>query len=337
MTATEERTIPGHAVVVADTDGMDRLAWLSLRRAGIGGSDASAICGENRYATQMSVWLDKVGWKVDDTDSEAAEWGRRLEPVVREAVAEKTGLVIEPCSALLAHPEHEWMLANVDGFCFSPELGHGVYEGKTAGVWTGAEWDDDEVPPGYIIQGQHYLAVTGLDFVCYGVLIGGQRLAVRWVKRDEELIGSLVKLERDFWTLVTTETMPEPDGSQACTDVLSKLWDPIPEAAVVLDRADVLAVVRTRELAAADEKDAAARKDAASNQLRLWLASSEVATDADGRPLYTWKEEVSSRVDPEALRSAYPDVAAAVTVATPRRTLRISKATKTAATAAGKD
>jgi len=247
VSATEERTVPGHARIVGPAS-EDRAVWLAERRQGIGGSDAAAICGESRWATPMSGWRGKVGGRVDDSDSEAAEWGRRLEPVVREAVAEKTGLRIEPCNLQLAHPEHDWMLANIDGFAWSEENGWGVYEGKTAGVWVADEWDDDDVPAAYLIQGQHYLAVTGLDWCCYGVLIGGQRLAIRWVRRDDALIASLIKLEAEFWQRVVEERMPEPDGSQACTDLLSKLWEPVPEQSVTLDRADVLAVGPVAEM-----------------------------------------------------------------------------------------
>ena len=42
------------------TAGMDRQEWLKLRKEGIGGSDAGAICGLNPYASPMSVYQDKT-------------------------------------------------------------------------------------------------------------------------------------------------------------------------------------------------------------------------------------------------------------------------------------
>ena len=37
------------------TKGMSREEWLKLRKTGIGGSDAGAICGLNPYSSPMKV------------------------------------------------------------------------------------------------------------------------------------------------------------------------------------------------------------------------------------------------------------------------------------------
>ena len=39
---------------------MDRKEWLRLRRTGIGGSDAGAVCGLNLYSSPMKVYQDKI-------------------------------------------------------------------------------------------------------------------------------------------------------------------------------------------------------------------------------------------------------------------------------------
>ena len=48
-----------------------RKAWLRLRKTGIGGSDAGAVCGLNPYASQMSVYRDKVSDQVMIEDNES--------------------------------------------------------------------------------------------------------------------------------------------------------------------------------------------------------------------------------------------------------------------------
>jgi putative phage-type endonuclease len=172
---------------------LDREAWLDLRRHGIGGSDVSAIVGLSNYATPLSVWLEKTGlYRPDDDPSEAMEWGNILEPVVADEFSRRSGIPTTPYKFLLAHPEHPWMLANVDRLITADPVllvdEHGVYEGKTTNAFARADWgteDDPKVPDHALLQSHHYLAVTGLPYAYVAVLIGGQRLVWRRVERDE--------------------------------------------------------------------------------------------------------------------------------------------------------
>ncbi len=308
MTATEERTIPGHARIVGPAS-EDRAEWLAERRQGIGGSDAAAICGQDRWRSPFEVFLEKSGAPMpEDEDSEPAEWGRRLEPVVRDAVAERTGLTIRPVPWLLAHPVHDWMRANVDGFAHCPERGDGVYEGKTASHWVGDQWGYDLVPDAYLIQGLHYLGVSGLDYVCFGVLIAGQRLEIRWVERDDEAIAHLIQVEAAFMDRIRDGRPPEPDGSMACTDLLAHLWDVRPGSIETFERDAVSHLLAERAEAAAAESVAAESKAAAENRLKAMLGDAERAIDPDGAPLFSWSEVTARRLDSKALKLAHPDI-----------------------------
>lgn len=48
-------------IVLASTENMDYVNWLDWRRKGIGGSDASIICGINRNKLTVELWMDKTG------------------------------------------------------------------------------------------------------------------------------------------------------------------------------------------------------------------------------------------------------------------------------------
>ena len=61
--------------VLAPTVDMTRAEWLEARRNGIGGSDAAAIAGLNRWRSPVAVWLDKTGQIVPEEPGEAAYWG----------------------------------------------------------------------------------------------------------------------------------------------------------------------------------------------------------------------------------------------------------------------
>lgn len=307
---TLDRSPLGDAVVVTSTAGMDRPEWLDVRRKGIGGSDAAAICGLSQWRTPLAVWLEKVAAPdaPDDEDSEAALWGRLLEPVVADETAARTGVELFPVDAVLAHPLRSWQLASVDRGARRPTGELGVYEGKTAGYWSADDWSADQVPEPYLLQGMHYLAVTGLGWVMFAVLIAGQRLAVRIVQRDEELIDHLVAIEAEFWQMVEDRT--PPPVTAADRRLLEHLYD-VREGAVLTvgDDDDVVDLVDAYREAHAAVKAAEADKELAGNRLRAAAGEHEVVVTDSGRKLFTWKTTTSRRLDQEALSVAHPDIA----------------------------
>ena len=54
-------------VAIARTNNLSHAEWLKLRKCGIGGSDAAAVCGMNRWRGPLDVYLDKT------TDSATTE------------------------------------------------------------------------------------------------------------------------------------------------------------------------------------------------------------------------------------------------------------------------
>lgn len=318
------------AHVVANTAGLHPTDWLYLRRHGIGGSDAAAIAGLDKYRSPFAVFLDKLGALEDEDDeTEAARWGKLLEAPVRDETAHRTGHTIAPVNLLLCHETRTWQRANLDGLGLEVEAGLPfVYEGKTAGHYVADEWADDQVPDGYVLQGMHYLAVTGLRRLIFGVLLAGQRLAVRVVERDDELIEHLVTIEAEFWHRVQHRIPPEPDGSASCTDLLNHLWDVKPGAILTLSdiaaetALDLLAERAEASAALAEAKD---RKDSATNRLRYLAGAHEQVTDPEGHTLYTWKGSKPRRLDVKALRADHPDLAEAYTREQPQRRFHVPK------------
>jgi putative phage-type endonuclease len=306
-TSTQEL---GTAEIVASVEGMDRAEWLALRRQGIGGSDAAAICGQDPWRSRFEVWAEKTG--VLDTperpETEAMRWGRILEDLVADELERSTsGLALFRCGSMLAHPTRRWMLANIDrGAVLGDEVG--IVECKTTGAWSAGGWDDDAVPERYLLQGMHYLAVTGLPWVIYGVLIGGQRLEVRKVDRDDELIGHLVALEAEFWEHVISKVAPAPDGSPACTQFLAHLWDVRDGAVVTLEPAAVRPLLDERAQLIAAQDEFAERQDAVENRMKVLIGDATEAVSPDGERLFTWREHERNWLDIRSLTAAYPEV-----------------------------
>lgn len=298
-----------NAIVLAKTKGMERDEWLRYRTHGIGGSDAAAVAGLNPWKSPVDVWLEKTGMvSPPDLDemNEAAYWGTVLEDLIAKEFTRQTGLKVRRRNAILRHPDYPFMIADVDRLITSPDEGTGVLEVKTTSAWARDQWDGDRVPDHYMIQLQHYLAVTGCKWGYMAVLIGGQTYKHVRVERDDELINYLVQIEAEFWRLVESQTPPVYDGSEASSEVLKRLYPKgRPEQITLPDEA--LTLIEQYEEAAKAEKVAKARKEAAANQLKGLLGEYEVGV-VGGR-IVTWKTVVSRKLDEQRLAADHPDLA----------------------------
>jgi putative phage-type endonuclease len=211
-----------------ETKDLSREDWLSVRKNGIGGSDAAAAVGLNPYLSALELWLDKTGRAEgmprpdpDDTTS-PTYWGTLLEPIMAASYTKQTGNRVRRVNAVLRHPAIPWMLANVDREvtgCRDVQL----LECKTAGEFGARLWRDG-VPEYVQIQVQHQLAVTGKQAAHVAVLLCGQALEVFRIERDDGLIARLIELEARFWKYVETDTPPPADGSESADRALRHLY-----------------------------------------------------------------------------------------------------------------
>ena len=82
------------AVNLASTENMPYDEWLDWRKKGIGGSDASVVCGINRYRSPIELWMDKTNQIPYQEAGEAAYWGTQLEALVKAEFTKRTGYYI---------------------------------------------------------------------------------------------------------------------------------------------------------------------------------------------------------------------------------------------------
>lgn len=216
------------ALRLVKTQTLDRQQWLAVRERGIGSSDAAAAVGLCPYKSPLQLWMEKTGRgatlpQVDpQDDASPMYWGTLLEPIVAAHYTRRTGLRVRRVNAVLQHPDHPWMLANIDREVLgAPEVQ--ILECKTAGLYGARAWDEG-VPESVQLQVQHQLAVTGKQAADVAALIGGQELRIHRLVRDDALIANLVALERVFWEHVERDTPPPVDGSASCDVALRALW-----------------------------------------------------------------------------------------------------------------
>lgn len=294
------------ANVLISTKDISHAEWLQQRRAGIGGSDASAIAGLNPWKSPMAVWLDKTGQIEPEEAGEAAYWGNVLESVVADEFKERTGFYVQRRNAILQHPDYPWMLANVDRLIRDHEGNWGVLECKTTSEWGRKNWTEDEVPAHYLIQLQHYLAVTGYQYGYLAVLIGGNKYKHYKLNRDEDIINYLVEIEKEFWHLVETNTPPAIDGSESSSDVLKKLYPEAEPGLEIMLPSTALELIELYEQASEEEKAAIAKKDEAGNKLKALLGDAEAGVLGDRK--ISWKNVKSTRFDSTKFRKDHPDL-----------------------------
>lgn len=291
------------AQVLVSTANMDRQEWLEWRRKGIGGSDVAAIAGLSPWKSPVAVWLEKTGQTEPEEPGEAAYWGTVLEDVVAREFSLRTGLKIRRRNAILQHPEYPWMLANVDRVIVGS--GEGL-ECKTTSAFNAKEWEGEEIPAQYILQVQHYMAVTGAKVWWIAVLIGGQKFLYKKVERDDELIEQLIEIERDFWeNHVMKNVPPELDGSLASTELVKRMYPRAILPAIDLP-SQAKDLVADLENVKAELKLLEERKSELENKLKHLLGEHEEGRIGD--TVVTWKNVESKRIDTNRLKQEKPDI-----------------------------
>ena len=294
-----------NANILVETEGLSREEWLRYRKCGIGGSDVAAILGISKWNSAISLWLDKTNQTNEPVEeNEAMQWGTIMEPIIRKHFAEVTGKTVVEVKAMLQHPEHPFMLADVDGLTTDDEGNPAILEIKTASEYKRAEWEND-IPSYYQTQVQHYLCVTGVQKAFVAVLIGGNSFKVYEVDADTEIQAMLVAVEKDFWNKVQNMIRPEMDGSDAAKNLMDSLYHGgISEEIVMPDEA--IEYVDAYIEACAEEDNAKAKKQEASNHIKEIMGDYDKAICLGH--IISWKPVSSERLDSKALKEAEPEI-----------------------------
>lgn len=278
--------------------------WLERRRFGIGSSDAPVIAGEK--GSVIELWAQKAGLvEAEEPDDDTAmlfEWGHRLEPVVADWYADKTGRKLRRVNRLLQHPTVPWAIASLDREAIGERR---IVEIKT----TRFGWTRGEPIPGDVqAQVQHQLWVTGYDVADVAVLVGGSEPRIVEIPRDQEFIDDLVFLEEEFWGWVETRTRPPVDGSENARRVLSKLH-PANDGSLIPASLEMDSVALQLRDARDIAKAAQDRADTLENAIRSLIGDADGIEGDWGK--VTWKKNADSeRTDwkllAESLAQALP-------------------------------
>lgn len=293
--------------ILAKTKDLSHEEWLRLRKNGIGGSDAGAICGLNPYTSSMDVFYDKT--RKDDLtgikDNEAMRMGRDLEEYVAQRFCEETGFKVRRSNKMYCHEKYPFMLADVDRLLVGQDKVVGL-ECKTASPYTAEKWKNGNVPAHYLAQCYHYMAVLNAESWYIAVVIYGREF--KWVKieRDEEIIQSLIDIEKDFWeNHVVSGIMPEPDGSYAAEQFVNSFFSNAKEKLSVPLIGFDEKLKRREEITKLMDKLETEKKQI-EQEVKVYMKDAEFAEDQNF--FISWKNTITNRLDTKRLKAEMPEV-----------------------------
>ena len=290
---------------VISTKNLSHADWLRYRTMGIGGSDVSIIAGINPYKSAYQLWLEKTGQtEPAESENEYTHFGTVLEPVIRREFMERTGLKVRQKHMLLQSEEYPFMIANLDGVInLNGEMC--IFEAKTASAYKLDEWQSG-IPPEYMLQVQHYMAVTDARKTYIAALIGGNHFLYKLVERDNEIISKIIAMEKYFWEVnVLVRIAPDIDGTRATTEYFNSKYNSSNGLAVRLPEELVSECEEYNRLA--DEIDRlTSAKDAVCNRIKNVLKENE--TGFAGEYKISWKQVISSKFNTTKFKADNPEL-----------------------------
>src|SRR5690606_34204038 len=264
---------------------------------------------------------EKTSDDIRELDSEAVYWGTVLEDVIAEEFTRRTGKKVRRQNKVFIHPEHDCMIANIDrdGVGETARL-----ECKTTRAFNANDWEGEHIPPAYICQLQHYMAVLGYEKAYIAVLIGGQKFIWKELKRDDEFIELMIQEEKNFWeNHVLKGVPPEIDGTPSATELLNKMYPVDNGETIVLPSDNAEMLIEAIESIKAEMKEKQQLLKEYENKLKLMIG--DAAVGVTPRYEVNLKTYERNSIDTRKLRKELPDIAEKYTKTTTYRQLRIKR------------
>ena len=173
----------------------------------IGASEVSSVLGLNPFCTPLKLWGLKIGEVVSpEEETEAQEWGKRLERIVSNKFAEKHNVKLIAYKKRFVHPDMPYFSCELDNIIAGTEE---IVEIKTVNAFDWKKWETpDELPDYVIVQVMAQMGLTGRKKAWIACLCGGQRYIEKEVLFDQELWKNIEKEVKSFWSMVQDKIPP---------------------------------------------------------------------------------------------------------------------------------
>lgn len=195
------------------------------------------------------------------------------------------------------------MIADVDRLVVGEDAG---LECKTASAYNADKWAGGDIPLHYMMQCYHYMAVTGKKVWYIAAVILGREFTYRRLEWDDGIIQKLIRVEGDFWNNhVLTGTIPPPDGSRACDEVIAQYFSKAKkDSAIELTGFDEKLGRRRDILQKIAELET--EKKQIEQEVKLFMGEHELARSERYR--VSWGNVDSTRLDTKRMKEEKPEV-----------------------------
>jgi putative phage-type endonuclease len=282
---------------------MEKALWLEERRKGIGGSDIAPIMGLSPWKTAYQVYQEKRKEVASWEGNKSTDWGKRLEPAIRQWYSDLTGRSVRVPEKILYHSKHQFLLASLDGFTDDNR----IVEIKTARSSKGwGEPGSNEIPDYYTLQVQHYMIVTGFEVADVPVSIGGGSPELYEIPEDKELQEMIIEAAAEFWQRVVEGNPPEP---VSYADAVAR-YGLSTSAGAVVALEDTVKEVLALKAIQIKAKELEAIQDEIRGHIIITIGDGgDTLVDADGSPLVTYKlGKGRTLFDAKALEREMPEI-----------------------------
>lgn len=259
-----------------------------FRASVVGASEVAALFDESPFLTRFELWHRKAGnieapefnALADDgtPEDERIYWGVKLEEAILSAACERYGYAVAERDGKLDNGKG--LGGHPDAIAICPVRGRGVLEIKTVDWLVRKGWGD-EPPLNYLLQSQTYQGLAGVQWGDVLVLVGGNKLERFQYEFRPKIYAEIEKRVAAFWRTVEAGTPPPADYTRDLSTI-KELHSEQGTATVDLVGDNRAAIAAAEYLAAAaDERDAKKRKEAAQAELFEKLQEAAVGF-ADG-------------------------------------------------------
>jgi predicted phage-related endonuclease len=275
-------------------------------RTRLGCSKIAQALGLSRWGTAYQLWEQYTGkapWPNIGHQLRVA-LGEPMETVLKPHVEERLGRQLRRDRREYLHPTMP-LVGHVD---YRATTGRGsprpVVDMKTSLGW-GAKsrfGDDgtDQVDDDVLLQMQGYMLLTGATTAYVAALVPGPDLKIYMIHADPELHPLIEEGVEAFWWHVQNDTPPK---LQTLEDVARRFAESIAGQTVAADDEAMQILAELRDLNAR-RKALDYERDMAELALKTRMGDAEALINLDGKPLCTWKNQSSTRVDTSALKTA---------------------------------
>jgi putative phage-type endonuclease len=252
--------------------------------SGLGASEAAAALGLSPYESPRGIYLRKLGEAPEKEETEAMRWGLLLEPVILAEYEARTGNRVVSRQVFLGEEGVDGqpdLFATLDGLTETQI----PVEVKTISAWAARDIGDeaeDDLPDHWLLQAQQQMWLADAPSVDFAILIGGQRLEIRPVARNDELIATMRQGLFQFWEYVVRRE-PPPEIHVADRKLMHLIY-PGCEGEIDLSAADAAIVDRYQELGPVI-KDSEELRNRYKASLLERLGSNAIGHLPDGRVL----------------------------------------------------